>query len=152
MKKNELNEHDITDFVSVIRNVPIFKLMTIGQIEKVLPYLQLCLFEKNEVICYQGKEGHSFYMIQKGEVEVSIKTGYLSFEKVVAKLGPRDFFGEISLFKDVFCTATVTCKESSYIYVLSKKDFNYVLLVNPDFRTDIKRIVQDRNDMLKKYL
>ena len=46
MKKNELNEHDVTAFMSVIRRVQIFKSMTIGQIEKVLPYLQLCLFEK----------------------------------------------------------------------------------------------------------
>tara|TARA_B100000427_G_scaffold43197_1_gene31691 strand:- start:3602 stop:4060 length:459 start_codon:yes stop_codon:yes gene_type:complete len=152
MKINELNEHDVTAFMSVIRRVQIFKLMTIGQIEKVLPYLQLCLFEKNEVICEQGKEGDAFYMIQKGEVEVSVKTGYVSFKKVVSKLGSHDFFGEISLFRNVRCTATVRCKKPSYIYVLSKQDFNYVLSVNPDFRADIERIVQDRKNVLKKYL
>ena len=53
------------------------------------------IFEDTEIIFDEGDEGIDLYVIQSGQVEIS-RAGS-SARRVVAKLGPGDFFGEMSV-------------------------------------------------------
>ena len=150
MKRIDMWDIDLSQLKKVLRNVDFFSSMNIGQMEKVLPYMVLYSFKAGEIICKQGEKGTSFFIIREGKVDVRIKKGFFSFSKRIASLGPRDFFGEISLFTEVPRTATVVCVEPSQIFMLSLEDFQYMLSQNPDFSAEIKRVVELRKFILRQ--
>ena len=53
------------------------------------------IFEDGEIIFDEGDAGIDLYVIQSGQVQISRSGGV--GERVVAKLGPGDFFGEMSV-------------------------------------------------------
>lgn len=80
-------------------------------------------YRKGEVIISEGHFARSFYVIQKGMVEVVKKKG--SHEVLLSKLGPNDFFGEMSLLDPELGmhSATVRAMEDTTVLVMHKEDF-----------------------------
>jgi hypothetical protein len=89
-------------FVECLKPVPLFKENTA---EEILDIARLALcesFKEKQPIVRQGEPGRLFYIILEGHATVHIKgVGQ------VADLGPKKFFGEVALLKDVPRTATV---------------------------------------------
>jgi predicted MFS family arabinose efflux permease len=71
----------------------------------------------DRVIIREGEPGERFYLIDKGEVLV-LKNGV-----EVAGLGPGDYFGEISLLKEVPTTATVVAQTDVELLALDPDIF-----------------------------
>ncbi|MGA9838852.1 MAG: cyclic nucleotide-binding domain-containing protein [Thermoplasmata archaeon] len=72
---------------------------------------------KDSVIVTRGEKGIGFYVVLSGRVQVR-KGG-----KVVAHLGPGDFFGELALFENRPRSADVVAVESTRVVVLSRWEF-----------------------------
>ena len=64
-----------------------------AQTENAQPFLRT--FEDGEIIFDEGDEGVDLYVIQSGRVQITRSTNEQN--RVVAKLGPGDFFGEMSV-------------------------------------------------------
>lgn len=62
-------------------------------------------FEDGQVIVQQGDAGESMYVVQAGLVEVIVNRD--DNERIMAILGPGDFFGEMALFDRDVRMATV---------------------------------------------
>jgi CRP-like cAMP-binding protein len=69
------------------------------------------------VIIREGTPGERFYLIDHGEVSV-LKNGV-----EVARLGPGDYVGEISLLKQVPTTATVVARTDVELLALDPNIF-----------------------------
>jgi CRP-like cAMP-binding protein len=65
-----------------------------------------------------GDRGTDFYLIGSGQFEVLDAQG-----AAVARLGPGDHFGEVSLLRDTARNATVRATETSLVLSLPKSDF-----------------------------
>jgi CRP-like cAMP-binding protein len=65
----------------------------------------------------KGSPNHSFYVLLEGEVEATLDG------KVLARLTPGDFFGEISMLDRGPATATVTTKTPIKALVMSHQQF-----------------------------
>jgi MFS family permease len=69
------------------------------------------------VVFEQGQPGDRFYVIAAGTAAVEIDGAPASW------LGPREFFGEIALLRDVPRTATVRAVDELRLYALERDDF-----------------------------
>lgn len=90
-----------------------------AKIDRVKQYL------KGEIIFQEGQPSEHFYILQKGEVEVSIKRHEKRF--VVNSLGPGAFFGEMGLLSNE--PRSATCKAMTFVEVIrvSNEDFKSLL-------------------------
>lgn len=90
-----------------------------AKIDRVKQYL------KGEIIFQEGQPSEHFYILQKGEVEVSIKRHEKRF--VINTLTPTDFFGEMGLLSNA--PRSATCKAATYVEVIrvNNEDFQKLL-------------------------
>ncbi|OGR88531.1 MAG: hypothetical protein A3J74_05645 [Elusimicrobia bacterium RIFCSPHIGHO2_02_FULL_57_9] len=143
MEKIEVQNPDFGLLAAMLRKVDFFTPLTIGQIERLIPYIMLFSCRKGETVFKQGEIGDAFYIIQSGKVEVKVKTGFL-FSKTVQNLGPGDFFGEIALISREPRTATIKCLEPVALFVLAAGNFDLVLRQNPAAAAEMKKIAERR--------
>jgi CRP/FNR family transcriptional regulator, cyclic AMP receptor protein len=95
-------------------------------------------FPAGHVIARQGEIGTGFFVIVSGLVRV-VRDG-----DVVARLGPGEFFGELSVLDRMPRNATVAAEEPTSCLALASWDFDKVLLEEPALTLTILRGVARR--------
>ena len=95
-------------------------------------------FPAGHVIARQGEIGTGFFVIIDGAVRV-VRDG-----TVVAKLGPGEFFGELSVLDRMPRNATVAAEAATTCLALASWDFEKVLLEQPALTLAILRGVAAR--------
>ena len=88
-------------YVDLLKPVPLFKNSTLEDFLDLARLAKCESFRENQPIVRQGAPGSLFYLILEGHVTV-----HIAGVGQVADLGPRKFFGEIALVKDIPRTAT----------------------------------------------
>jgi trk system potassium uptake protein len=144
MEKLAISEADYGKLARMLHKVDFFAPLTLGQLEKVLPYILLYRYKAGEKVFGQGQPGDAFYIVYDGKVNVKVKEGFFSFAKKVADLKEGDFFGEMALLSRDPRNATVVCEEPARLFVLTSADFDYILKRNPAFATEVARIAERR--------
>lgn len=87
-------------------------------------------FKQGEVIFREGDDSSEAYRLVKGDVEISISTR--KGQKVIAKLSPGVFFGEMGLIDDKPRSATATALTDCRAEVFHQDNFTERLLNNPN--------------------
>lgn len=78
-------------------------------------------FEANQTIFSQGETGETLYIIAEGSVEIFQES--TSGKCVLARLGPKDIFGEIALLTDLPRTATAITLKPTRLISLGRNEF-----------------------------
>jgi len=105
------------DELRILTSVPIFTPLPGTSLEHLATRLVPLRVEAGSVIMREGDTGDRFYIIAKGELEVSQEGAAL------ADLSTGDYFGEIALLRDTTRTATVTASTDVVLYALDREDF-----------------------------
>jgi putative peptide zinc metalloprotease protein len=105
----------------LLRRMPLFAELGAQQIQLVAAQLREELFEPGATIVRQGEIGETFYVIEKGRVQVSLNQH--GKERVVTQRGPGEYVGEIALLLSVPRTATVKALAPTRMLVLDQGDF-----------------------------
>lgn len=100
--------------------VPLFAMLDHREREILARNLDEMEFGPGEVLVTEGRGNHTFFVIRKGLVEVSVPG------KAAVVLGAGNFFGEISMDRHVPATATVTTRTAVQAYVMSRAQFQAV--------------------------
>ena len=95
-------------------------------------------FPADRVIARQGEIGTGFFVIVEGMVRV-IRDG-----NVVARLGPGEFFGELSILDGGPRIAQVAAEEPTRCLALASWDFERVLREEPGVALSVLRVVAGR--------
>jgi cAMP-dependent protein kinase regulator len=83
--------------------------------------------EDNEIIIQQGDDGDFFYVIDDGEVEISVNGTYISTLKSGAS------FGELALIYGTPRAATVKAKTTVDLWAIDRDSYRRILMVSPLF-------------------
>lgn len=148
MNKLPLTSTGIVEFGKMVQKMKFFASMNMGLIEKILDRISLYQYDKGEVVCRQGAEGDSFFLILEGRLRVSVREGFI-FSRTLARLAPGDCFGEMAILNRAPRNATVTCTTDAKIFVLLADTFDQLLAENQAFSEEIKRLSAERSFELK---
>jgi CRP/FNR family cyclic AMP-dependent transcriptional regulator len=103
--------------VEVLQSVRLFADLDRGEVEGIAREFKQRSFPKGETIIREGTGGAAFYVIESGEVTVTIGGDFR------ATLGPGDYFGEIALLDEGARIATVTAATDIDCYGLTLWEF-----------------------------
>lgn len=78
-------------------------------------------FEKDAEICKQGEAGRAMFLVREGEVVVYRDNEEGRRMKMI-RMGPGEFFGEMTLIDIQKRSATVLAQKASLIFSLSNRD------------------------------
>ena len=103
--------------LELLRSIPIFAPLAPKVLEGLASRLVPVHAAAGDTIVREGETGDRFYVVDSGELAVSIGG------KAQATQGPGDHFGEIALLRDVPRTATVTARTDVDLLALERDDF-----------------------------
>jgi MFS family permease len=105
------------DRVRLLSANPIFAPLPLAALETLALELEPVDVGAEEVVCRQGEPGDRFYIVDEGQLAVSVDG------RPASKIGPGGYFGEVALLRDVPRTATVTASVDSRLLALGRDAF-----------------------------
>jgi MFS family permease len=114
--------------IALLRAIPIFAPMPAPAVERLLANLVRVDVRPGEVVIREGDPGDRFYVIDRGEVEVTTRG------TAIGRRRAGDYVGEIALLRDVPRTATVTAVTAVTMYALDRDVFLGALTGHPRSR------------------
>ena len=103
--------------LELLRSLPLFHPLPPATVEQLAASLLPVRVHAAEDVFRQGDSGDRFYVVEDGEVVVSIDG------RPVNRLGRGGYFGEIALLRDVPRTATVTAETDTELLALERDEF-----------------------------
>jgi CRP-like cAMP-binding protein len=107
--------------LEMLRAVPLFAAMRQRDLEAVERLADTVDLPAGQVLMRQGQTGNELFVISSGSVSVE-RNG-----REVARLGPGDTVGEMSLLSEGPRLATVTTLEPTTAFVLGHREFHTLL-------------------------
>ena len=135
-------------FAEQLTSVPVFAPLSEEEIEKLSRASVKRIFAPGEAIVRKGQEGRSMFIIARGNVKVQIPD--LNGPKVINRLGPNDFFGEMSLLTGEPRTATVVADDEVDVLEIRKGALKPIFEANPSLMTSVTEIIEERKLLLQE--
>lgn len=123
--------------------IPLFSMLDIPMLEDIAFNMGSGTSVKGDILIREGDSGGTFFAVARGTLEV-LKKAPDGHQERVEILNDGDFFGEISLLKNIPTTATIRAL-SNVTYVTLKRD-HFFRLVNrvPGMHQRIEELAQIR--------
>jgi hypothetical protein len=100
-------------------------------------------FTPGEIIFRQGDPGDFVYNIVDGQVEV-LRKEPAGEERVLNRLGPGEYLGEMALISNAPRTATARAITPVEAVALARADFTALYTYLPDVRRNVEKLIQQR--------
>jgi CRP/FNR family transcriptional regulator/CRP/FNR family cyclic AMP-dependent transcriptional regulator len=119
-----------------LRQVPLFKRLDEAQVQALAGLVVQRRFAKGEMIILAEAEGDALFVIEQGQVKVSLihEDGR---EVIFSFLGPGEVFGELALLDGKPRSATVTATAPTSLLVLRRSDFLGLLAGMPQIAVSL---------------
>jgi small-conductance mechanosensitive channel/CRP-like cAMP-binding protein len=134
-------EHETINHIS---SIDLFQTLNEKQINDIAAATTARNFNKGDVICQQGEEGRSLFIVREGFLRVFI-TNDAGAQQQVAVLIPEDFFGEMSLLTGDKRSATVIAESQITLYEIEANALAPLFASNDKFPQILSKIITERN-------
>lgn len=94
--------------------------------------------DAGEVIFAEGEAGDALYLVLDGRVRVQRE------EEVIAELGERECFGEMSILDSAPRPATATAIEDTSLLKITRDDFQEILSEKPEIALGVIKVLSRR--------
>ena len=99
-------------------------------------------FPKGTVLFRDGDPGKEMYVLQSGKVAISKRVR--DVEKVLATLGPGEFFGEMAIISNKPRNATATVSQDARLLIIDPKTFEGMIRGNGEIAVRMIKKLADR--------
>jgi MFS family permease len=130
----EVPERELT----LLASVDLFSKLPAHALEGLADRMKRIEVPSGNVVVREGDAGDRFYVIEDGEVEVTVGG------RPVATLGTGNYFGEVALLREVPRTATVTTRTPTSLLELERADFLEEVVGHPVIRKAAKPTIEER--------
>ncbi len=107
--------------IDFLRSIALFGGLSDDSLRRIETMLVPCNYEPGCVICAEGESGRAMFVVRDGEVEVQRSCTDGGAVPIV-RLGPGEFFGEMSLVEIQPRSATVKVIEPALLYSMTNRD------------------------------
>jgi CRP/FNR family transcriptional regulator, cyclic AMP receptor protein len=122
----------------LLGQVPLFEGLSRRHLRKIAEHADEISFREKETIVEAGQPGGTFFVVVEGEVKVT------QGQRTIARAGPGEFFGEISLLDGGPRTASVIADTPVVAIRLFKSSFDKVVREEPVVAGKILAVVARR--------
>ncbi len=122
----------------LLAQVPLFEGLSRRHLKQIAEHADEIWFRENETVIEANRPGGTFFVIVEGEVKV------MRGNRVIARAGPGEFFGEISLLDGGPRTASVVAGSPVLAVRLFKTSFDKVVTQEPRVAAKILAVVARR--------
>jgi CRP/FNR family transcriptional regulator, cyclic AMP receptor protein len=136
-----VSEANVRDNLAVLRRIQLFRGLDDEHLRQIADTTQFRESEPNEVLARRGEIGQEMVVIVDGTVRVEVD------DKILTRLGPGEFFGEISLIDGKPRTATVITETPSTLLTIPHAEFDTLLDSVPQIS---KRLLKNLADTLRE--
>jgi CRP-like cAMP-binding protein len=124
--------------IDLISSVPLFSECSKKELRAIASAAKEVTHKQGDVLAREGDKGIGFFVIAEGTARVNVG------KSSRARLGPGDFFGEISLLDEGPRSATVTAETPMTLYGLTAWSFRQLVAQNPSIAQKLLRVMADR--------
>lgn len=131
-----------------LRAIDLFRPLSDDELRLATTRFRHLHYAQGERVIEEGAPGDSFFVIDRGEVEVRKSFG--GVVRPLARLMEGQFFGEMALLTGAQRAATVIAATDVDLFTIDKLGFNDVLASNPAIAVDISTILSERREALSQ--
>ena len=128
----------MTDPVKMLAGVPIFEGLSKKELQAIADAGKQITHASGSALAKEGDSGVGFFLILDGVASVTVA------ERPRRKLGPGDFFGEISLLDQGPRTATVLAQTAVTTLGLTAWSFKRLVEQNPSIASKMLKVMAQR--------
>ncbi|XP_065072407.1 cGMP-dependent protein kinase 1-like isoform X2 [Rhopilema esculentum] len=140
MKTGLMRQQEHMEF---LKSVPLLREVPEETLAKIADVLEEVFYEEGEYIIRQGARGDTFFIIKKGQVDVTQRASVHSDPTFVRSLGKGSYFGEKALLGEDLRTANVIAgKAGCHCLVIDREAFSKFI----ESLSDIKQEKYDAED------
>jgi CRP-like cAMP-binding protein len=140
-------ERDLEERLGALSRIELFAPLEPREKDLLAQGMALARFAAGERIIRQGEPGDSLFLIQEGEVSVTLEAE--GAQRDLAILRPGEFFGEMSLMTGAPRASTCTARTDVTCYVLDQRAFRRLLTERPKVAEDISMVIVSRQMRLQ---
>lgn len=148
MSEPRIVSEDQIDKVQLLRRVPLFAALDPEPLRALAAASRVGVFPEHDEIIAEGdellEEEDGLYLIVDGTVEVRRGSTDGTDGRLLATLGPGDFFGEMALLDGHPRSASVFARSETQCLMLSRWDFHRHVRSNPDVALKMLAVLSQR--------
>jgi CRP-like cAMP-binding protein len=123
----------------VLRGVPIFEDLSRRELQRLRAILHTRSYKKGELMFEFGQPGAAMFVIQTGEVAITLPDEDSDEELTLATLQAGSFLGELALLDDSPRSASARCAKPTEALAFFRSDLNKLLETAPEIGSKIYR-------------
>lgn len=116
-----MSQSSIHEVANLLQDHPMFAALTQRELTEVAGMAEVLMVEQGDVVMQEGMDGNAFFLLQSGELRVSVGG------KFVSTLRPGACIGEMAVIDAGPRTATVTATRSSELLCFERTRFEELL-------------------------
>jgi small-conductance mechanosensitive channel/CRP-like cAMP-binding protein len=147
LKPSPASEPDSRSLDRLLRAAPIFSSLSEEQCAGLLEASHIRLYAAHDVIVREGDQARSLFVVCEGEVAVTLARA----SGELARLGPGEFFGEMSLLTGETRGATATAATDCELLEIGADGFRAVALADPTVVERVATAVAVRRAALESH-
>lgn len=129
--------------ISILRKVSWLKGLPEPVLKRVLGAARPRSCQAGEVLFSKSQDADGVFIVASGRIKIHSQSAARK-RKTFAYLGPGDFFGEMAVLEDKARSASATASDAARLLVISKKNFEKLLLSDAHLCYNLLRSVSAR--------